>query len=171
MDQQEYDFADSESIANLGLRFLSPTEVARLHVFPLSEEYPADSPFIIEDTNSSATTCAQDTLTSIRAFNPRLAQCAEAPFLKFPEKLKAIQRYKLLGNSLNVWVVAELLRGVLFADHPGSPLPVYTAINETTEEAGEIPTSQKHSIDEGSQDSKESSEEKDRGSKRVKADS
>lgn len=170
MDQQEYDFADSESIANLGLRFLSPTEVARLHVFPLKEERPADSPFFTGDTNSSATTHVQDTLTTIRPFNPRLAQSAEGPFLKFPEKLKAIQRYKLLGNSLNVWVVAELLRGVLFANHPGSPQPVYAAVKETTEETGEITTSQKHSIDEESQDSKENSE-KDRESKRVKADS
>lgn len=64
-------------------------------------------------------------MTTIRPFNPRLAQGPEGPFLRFSDKLKALQRYKLLGNSLNVWVVAELLRGVLFADHPGAPRPGY----------------------------------------------
>ncbi|GJJ69938.1 tRNA (cytosine38-C5)-methyltransferase [Entomortierella parvispora] len=172
MDQQEYDFADSESIANLGLRFLSPTEVARLHVFPLKEECPSDSPFAIKDANSSVTTELQDTLTSIRPFNPRLAQNAEGPFLKFPEKLKAIQRYKLLGNSLNVWVVAELLRAMLFANLAGSPKPVYTIIQEGGKETSEVPTSQKHPIDEEGQESKaEDAEETDHEAKRAKADS
>lgn len=131
MDQQEYDFSNSESIADLGLRFLTPAEVARIHVFPLDEKHGSPNPF--ENTTTTGTVesgpssehCSGDSLTVVRPFNPRLAQGPEGPFLRFPDKLKALQRYKLLGNSLNVWVVAELLRGVLFADHPGAPRPEY----------------------------------------------
>jgi hypothetical protein len=133
MDQQEYDFSNSESIADLGLRFLTPTEVARIHVFPLDERHGLSNPF--ETTSSTNNTTpvtgygVEDSLTTVRPFNPRLVQGPEGPFLRFPEKLKALQRYKLLGNSLNVWVVAELLRGILFADHLGAPLPVYQPAN------------------------------------------
>ncbi|KAG0061834.1 tRNA (cytosine-5-)-methyltransferase [Linnemannia elongata] len=131
MDQQEYDFSNSESIADLGLRFLTPTEVARIHVFPLDEKHGSPNPFestTITSTVESGPTSEHssgDSLTAVRPFNPRLAQRPEGPFLRFPDKLKALQRYKLLGNSLNVWVVAELLRGVLFAEHPGAPRPKY----------------------------------------------
>ncbi|KAG0253736.1 tRNA (cytosine-5-)-methyltransferase [Mortierella polycephala] len=125
MDQQEYDFENSESIADLGLRFFSPTEVARLHVFPLKEELNADSPFDTTTNTNPSNEQETTTLTTVRPFNPRSTQSLDGPFLQFPGKLKALQRYKLLGNSLNVWVVAELLRGVLFADHPGYPQPIY----------------------------------------------
>ncbi|KAF9934571.1 C-5 cytosine-specific DNA methylase [Modicella reniformis] len=126
MEQEEYDFGDSESIAELGLRFFSPTEVARIHVFPLKEEL--ESEIDHESLTSESTTSklpVEETLTSVRPFSPRLVRNLKGPFLRFPDKLTALQKYRLLGNSLNVWVVAELLRGVLFADHPGSPLPVY----------------------------------------------
>ena len=121
MDQQEYDFGDSESIAELGLRFFTPTEVARLHVFPLEGAKQDDS----FEQNVQEPEPTRSTLTTTRPFNPRQAQSGSGPFLKFPDKLKALQRYKLLGNSLNVWVVAELLRGVLFAEHAGAPQPSY----------------------------------------------
>ncbi|KAG0317679.1 C-5 cytosine-specific DNA methylase [Dissophora globulifera] len=155
MDQTEYDFSDSKSIAALGLRFFSPTEVARLHVFPLPEEESGsykicDIPDKDKDISNSAP--RSETLTMVRTFNPHLAQSADGPFLKFPEKLKALQRYKLLGNSLNVWVVAELLRGVLFADHPGRPLPEYHDPEQSTNESIQdstvtsSSTTEKHSI-------------------------
>jgi len=130
MNQREYDFGDSESIADLGLRFLTPTEVARIHVFPLDERHGPTNPFEGADNSSTADS---GSLTTVRPFNPRLAQGPEGPFLRFPEKLKALQRYKLLGNSLNVWVVAELLRGVLFADHPTAPRPEYLAADSNDE--------------------------------------
>ncbi|KAF9084032.1 tRNA (cytosine-5-)-methyltransferase [Mortierella sp. AD031] len=154
MDQQEYDFGDSESIADLGLRFLTPTEVARIHVFPLDEKHGSANPF--ESTSTSTTSAvdsgsAGDSLTTVRPFNPRPTQGSEGPFLRFPDKLKALQRYKLLGNSLNVWVVAELLRGVLFADHPGAPQPEYQpGENSIDEGKTEEPVTGSSSLNEGS---------------------
>ncbi|KAG0004470.1 tRNA (cytosine-5-)-methyltransferase [Entomortierella chlamydospora] len=142
MDQEVYDFSNSESIADLGLRFFSPTEVARLHVFPLNEKRDDDNMSEtgdVSDEKSIADSSSQS-LTSVRPFNPRLSQNPSGPFLQFPEKLKAIQRYKLLGNSLNVWVVAELLRGILFADHPGNPQPVYRVVESNGGERGERAT-------------------------------
>lgn len=142
MDQTEYDFSNSESIADLGLRFFTPTEVARLHVFPLEESR------VIEGVlDSSAAYESNDTITSVRPFQPHLVQ-SQGPFLKFSSKLKAIQRYKLLGNSLNVWVVAELLRGILFAEHKGSPLPVYLEASDVDAEEDHLKT-QKHAIEGG----------------------
>ncbi|KAF8926942.1 tRNA (cytosine-5-)-methyltransferase, partial [Dissophora ornata] len=152
MDQVEHDFEDSESIAELGLRFFSPTEVARLHVFPLKDQRELEDAFeIIGRENSTST--SQETLTAIRPFNPRLAQGPNDPYLQFPEKLKALQRYKLLGNSLNVWVVAELLRGVLFAGHTGKPLPEYrkfkdgAAQSPEATKSAESSSSTKHGIE------------------------
>ncbi|KAF9125565.1 tRNA (cytosine-5-)-methyltransferase [Mortierella sp. GBA39] len=141
MDQQEYDYSNSESIADLGLRFLTPTEVARIHVFPLDEKHGSHGPFESTsttdniETGSSSELSSEDSLTTVRPFNPRLAQGPEGPFLRFPDKLKALQRYKLLGNSLNVWVVAELLRGVLFADHPGTPRLEYQLADDSDNES------------------------------------
>ncbi|KAF9562817.1 tRNA (cytosine-5-)-methyltransferase [Mortierella alpina] len=146
MDQQDYDFGNSESIAELDLRFFTPTEVARLHVFPLEDDQHED-PFKRSDPEPEQ---SASTLTTTRPFNPRQAQSASGPFLKFPEKLKALQRYKLLGNSLNVWVVAELLRGILFADHPGVPQPTYRQLESCAEQmACTIPESlnNKHAIE------------------------
>lgn len=144
MDQQEYDFSNSESIAELGLRFLTPTEVARIHVFPLDERHDSLSPFASTTSTDnvelgSLEHSSGDSLTTVRSFNPRLAQGPEGPFLRFPDKLKSLQRYKLLGNSLNVWVVAELLRGVLFADHPGAPRPEYQPADGDSERTAEKP--------------------------------
>ncbi|KAG0326187.1 tRNA (cytosine-5-)-methyltransferase [Podila humilis] len=152
--QQEYDFSNSEAIAALGLRFLTPTEVARLHVFPLDE-----TPRVMIQSNDEAEEeeeetkidikndvqehgqllreiTVKNTVTTVRKFRPDLVvQTQTGPFLKFPKKLTAIQRYKLLGNSLNVWVVAELLRGILFAGHLGNPQPMYNGevVESTTE--------------------------------------
>ncbi|KAG9063808.1 tRNA (cytosine-5-)-methyltransferase [Linnemannia hyalina] len=141
MDQQEYDYSNSESIADLGLRFLTPTEVARIHVFPLDEKHGSHDPFESTSTTDNIESgspsghSSGDSLTTVRPFNPRLAQGPEGPFLRFPDKLKALQRYKLLGNSLNVWVVAELLRGVLFADHPGTPRLEYQLADDSDNES------------------------------------
>ncbi|KAG0374436.1 tRNA (cytosine-5-)-methyltransferase [Mortierella sp. AD032] len=158
MDQLKYDFSNSESIADLGLRFLTPTEVARIHVFPLDERHRSPNPFEstrnLDNVGSGSEHSAGDSLTTIRPFNPRLAQGPEGPFLRFPDKLKALQRYKLLGNSLNVWVVAELLRGILFADHPGTPLPEYQPTDSNNEGS---PASNTEKITTGSSNNAESS--------------
>jgi tRNA (cytosine38-C5)-methyltransferase len=70
---QEIDFKDVQTLMKLKLRFLTPTEIARLHALPID-----------------------------------LGQ------FKFPEKLSIKQRYKLLGNSLNVHVVYNLFMHHLF---------------------------------------------------------
>ena len=49
-------------------------------------------------------------LTKPRPFTP--PHCL--PHLEFPDSVTLMQRYRLLGNSLNCWVVAELLRCELF---------------------------------------------------------
>ncbi|KAF8943304.1 hypothetical protein BGZ52_011771 [Haplosporangium bisporale] len=174
MDQTEYDFSKSESIADLGLRFFTPTEVARLHVFPLEEARIIEG---VQDSN--AVDIAKDTVTSVRSFQPHLVQ-SQGPFLKFPPKLKAIQRYKLLGNSLNVWVVAELLRGILFAEHEGSPQPEYLEASHIGAVEDHVKT-QKHAIEDAStiqpaeagehtQEIRSQKGDEEREAKRVKAD-
>ncbi|KAF8948516.1 tRNA (cytosine-5-)-methyltransferase [Haplosporangium gracile] len=164
MEQQEYDFSNSESIADLGLRFLTPTEVARIHVFPLDEKRESPNPF--ESTNTadnvesgSSELSSGDSLTTVRPFNPRLAQGPEGPFLQFPDTMKALHRYKLLGNSLNVWVVAELLRGVLFADHPGAPRPEYQSAESNAEKAATGSSNNAESSNGGKHDITTSEEE------------
>lgn len=177
MEQEEYNFEDSESIADLGLRFFSPTEVARLHVFPLKDEEGHESGFDDKGSPSESLTTSpeSETLTSVRSFHPQLARKPNGPFLQFPNKLAALQRYRLLGNSLNVWVIAELLRGVLFADHPGHPLPVYHPVdtecraNASSEKATERPVSLKHGAEEGGDD-EANTDDAPRDSKRHKTE-
>ncbi|KAI9259669.1 S-adenosyl-L-methionine-dependent methyltransferase [Phascolomyces articulosus] len=91
----KHDWSDPKSLLELGLRFLSPKEISRLHAFPVPE-YQLQS-------NDSC-------LTKPRLFNP--PHCL--PHLNFPDSVTLMQRYRLLGNSLNCWVVAELLRCELF---------------------------------------------------------
>ncbi|KAI8613311.1 S-adenosyl-L-methionine-dependent methyltransferase [Chytriomyces sp. MP71] len=70
MEVSEYNFEDNASIVELGLRFLTPVEVARLHAFPIDTEGAACSAYMHQ--------------------------------LVFPESIPVSQKYKLLGNSLNV---------------------------------------------------------------------
>ncbi|KAJ3118854.1 C-5 cytosine-specific DNA methylase [Phlyctochytrium bullatum] len=71
--ETDINFEDTPSLLRLRLRFLSPTEVARLHAFPVD------------------------------------AKDGEEPRLAFPDDVPNKQRWALLGNSLNVKVVATLL--------------------------------------------------------------
>ncbi|KAI8143369.1 S-adenosyl-L-methionine-dependent methyltransferase [Fennellomyces sp. T-0311] len=86
---------DVESLLELGLRFLTPIEVARLHAFPMPEYHLQSLPKKGDKPGP---------------FSP--PHCK--PHLDFPETVNLMQRYRLLGNSLNCWVVAELLRCELF---------------------------------------------------------
>lgn len=52
----------------------------------------------------------QQVAYAARAFSPP----DQEPHLEFPEHVSLSQRYRLLGNSLNCWVVSELLRCELF---------------------------------------------------------
>ncbi|KAJ2742456.1 hypothetical protein GGI20_004471 [Coemansia sp. BCRC 34301] len=89
LEVAESGFKSPERLLDLGLRFFSPKEVALLHHFPYTEEGN-------EDLHG--------------------AQTAPKYLLKFPSSITQRQRLQLLGNSLNVEVVAELLRQVLFSD-------------------------------------------------------
>lgn len=79
---QEVDFSDPETVLSLGLRFLTPLEVGRLHCFPM---------------DSASTT-------------------KEEKPLEFPPSLTIKQQWKLLGNSLNVKVVGDLMTMYLFTE-------------------------------------------------------
>ncbi|KAI7887527.1 S-adenosyl-L-methionine-dependent methyltransferase [Lichtheimia hyalospora FSU 10163] len=98
MEHIDYDWNDPESLLELGLRFLTPVEIARLHAFP-TQEYQLQS-----SNNSDANTLGPRQFTA--------PSCL--PHLEFPDTVNRMQRYRLLGNSLNCWVVAELLRCELF---------------------------------------------------------
>ncbi|CAG8503526.1 4915_t:CDS:2 [Ambispora leptoticha] len=114
----EYDFTNPGSLLELGLRFFTPLEVARLHAFPIK---PLETPHeTSENSPEQDTSFAEDSdatkLANIpRAFNPKLLVSSINPvYLEFTDDISIIQRHRLLGNSLNVWVVAELFRCVLF---------------------------------------------------------
>ncbi|SAM07633.1 hypothetical protein [Absidia glauca] len=87
---------DTASLLEFGLRFLTPTEIGRLHAFPMASDSPAPSQ-------------EEEAGVPRRFFAP-----TGLPHLCFPEGVTRQQQYRLLGNSLNCWVVAELLRCVLF---------------------------------------------------------
>ncbi|KAJ3415420.1 C-5 cytosine-specific DNA methylase [Chytridiales sp. JEL 0842] len=80
-----------EAAQTLGLRFFTPVEIARLHAFPIDDRAP--QPHYQEGV----------------VYKPL------TPF-RFPDELSLVQRYRVLGNSLNVKVVGELLRCVVFND-------------------------------------------------------
>ncbi|KAJ3021858.1 UNVERIFIED_CONTAM: C-5 cytosine-specific DNA methylase [Siphonaria sp. JEL0065] len=80
MEVTQPNFDDNASIVDLGLRFFTPTEVARLHAFP------------IDATDSTP----------------------GAHKLEFPKSVSLSQQYKLLGNSLNVKVIGELMKHSFF---------------------------------------------------------
>ncbi|KAI8922337.1 S-adenosyl-L-methionine-dependent methyltransferase [Powellomyces hirtus] len=79
---------DQSALLTLGLRFFSPTEVARLHAFPITGEAELHN----------------------RDGSPRASRHAFA----FPDSISMAQRWRLLGNSLNCRVVGVLMRDVLF---------------------------------------------------------
>jgi tRNA (cytosine38-C5)-methyltransferase len=70
-------YQNTNELLNKGLRYLTPTEVARLHCFPIDGAAGSGHKF------------------------------------SFPEDVSLIQRWRLLGNSLNCRVVSELLKVLL----------------------------------------------------------
>ncbi|KAJ1552096.1 C-5 cytosine-specific DNA methylase, partial [Cladochytrium tenue] len=79
------DFSDTPSLLRHGLRFLTPTEVARLHAFP------------VDGVNGDSSSSGGDGGGTVHGFS-------------FPADVTLRQRWALLGNSLNCRVVAALLR-------------------------------------------------------------
>jgi len=74
---QDLDYSDRSSLLKAGLRFFTPSEIARLHVFPI-DSLKADG--------------------------------LETMEFEFPNELTLRQKWQLLGNSLNVLVVGELIK-------------------------------------------------------------
>ncbi|RKO83306.1 S-adenosyl-L-methionine-dependent methyltransferase, partial [Blyttiomyces helicus] len=68
--------------------FFTPTEIARLHAFPIDGASPTPPP-------------ARPSAPARHAF-------------AFPDTLSTVQRWRVLGNSMNVKVVGELMRCALF---------------------------------------------------------
>ncbi|KAI8072787.1 S-adenosyl-L-methionine-dependent methyltransferase [Gongronella butleri] len=104
MEVTEYQWHDPASLVDLGLRFLTPIEVASLHAFPLPSAGP------LAQSGEGEEKPAAVARSEPRAF----VAPSQAPYLAFPEEITTQQRYRLLGNSLNCWVVSELYRVVLF---------------------------------------------------------
>ncbi|CAB4405167.1 unnamed protein product [Rhizophagus irregularis] len=92
-----YNFEDPSSLLDLKLRFFTPEEVARLHTFPLKSQSSITQGRMVQ-----------------RSCNNLLKSNYNGPYLDFPENISIIQKYRLLGNSLNCFVVSELLRYILF---------------------------------------------------------
>ncbi|CAG8509103.1 20809_t:CDS:2 [Dentiscutata erythropus] len=105
----DYNFENPKSLLELGLRFFTPTEIAKLHAFPLKSHL---------SSNSSRKN--ENVIDSIDNYTPKLYNCFElmqtSNYLEFPDDISIIQKYRLLGNGLNIFVVSELLRCVLFSD-------------------------------------------------------
>ncbi|KAJ3234369.1 C-5 cytosine-specific DNA methylase [Chytriomyces hyalinus] len=76
----------SAAVETYGLRFFSPMEVARLHGFPVKDSQAVSEPVGKEKGKE----------------------------FSFPAESTLIQRYRVLGNSLNVVVVAGLLKYAVF---------------------------------------------------------
>ncbi|CAG8470804.1 905_t:CDS:2 [Paraglomus occultum] len=116
--QVEYNFSNPVSLLNLGIRFFTPLEIARLHAFPVEwgwgfwkdnnyDHYSDD------DGQCNLNDKQHNNSKLPRTFHPNLLGSDK---FTFPENITNIQKYRLLGNSLNVWVVAELFRCVLFTE-------------------------------------------------------
>jgi tRNA (cytosine38-C5)-methyltransferase len=86
-----------------GLRYFTPCEIARLHHFPV----PA---FAHHRTYQSASPLPSSSPASFGAHNN---ECDSDSLFEFPPSITLRQQYALLGNSLNVYVVAQLLRYLL----------------------------------------------------------
>ncbi|KAI8983883.1 S-adenosyl-L-methionine-dependent methyltransferase [Pilobolus umbonatus] len=90
MECRDYNWDDTLSLLKFGLRFLTPLEVARLHAFPSdSNKFPAVNNDVYVPPDCK-------------------------PHLDFPDGMSLMEQYRLLGNSLNCWVVAQLYRHHLF---------------------------------------------------------
>ncbi|RIA82926.1 hypothetical protein C1645_834584, partial [Glomus cerebriforme] len=96
-----YNFEEPSSLLELELRFFTPKEIARLHTFPLKSQTLYENPIYHEKTIPIS-------------YDNFLKRNYNGPYLEFPENISIKQKYRMLGNSLNCFVVSELLRCILF---------------------------------------------------------
>ncbi|KAJ3182755.1 C-5 cytosine-specific DNA methylase [Geranomyces variabilis] len=85
--ETDYQPDDQQAILNVGMRFFTPTEVARLHAFPIDGE------------------------AAIHGGDATRPPPPHA--FSFPSSVSLAQKWRLLGNSLNVRVVGTLIRDIL----------------------------------------------------------
>ncbi|KAI8818991.1 S-adenosyl-L-methionine-dependent methyltransferase [Fimicolochytrium jonesii] len=88
---KQIDPASHPAVLSLRPRFFTPTEVARLHAFPVDSSPSSSSPSNTDDSAGM-----------------------ERHGFSFPASITLAQKWRLLGNSLNVRVVGVLMRDVLF---------------------------------------------------------
>ncbi|CAG8671604.1 26830_t:CDS:2, partial [Racocetra persica] len=104
----DYDFENPKSLLELGLRYFTPLEIAKLHAFPLKSQLSTNpnrkNENIIDSINNNYAPKLYNDFKLMQSSN----------YLEFSDDISLIQKYRLLGNSLNVFVVSELLRCVLF---------------------------------------------------------
>ena len=93
----------------LGLRFFTPKEVAKLHTFPLKSQ--SFNSMTTHENQLNESLYHEKTIP--RSYYS-LERNYRGPYLEFPENVSIIQKHRMLGNSLNCFVVSELLRCILF---------------------------------------------------------
>lgn len=86
---------DLDTLRALRLRFFTPLEIANLHGFPASMQFPPEV-----------------TVKQVRSLRPPHSRSS----LCSAHDCALTQRYKLLGNSLSVTVVSRLLHHLLGLD-------------------------------------------------------
>ncbi|KAI8614644.1 S-adenosyl-L-methionine-dependent methyltransferase [Chytriomyces sp. MP71] len=96
-----------------GLRFFSPNEVARLHGFPVKDGVTSKSQG--ENRNDKEDQREGFDLQGQVKEGEGASVRLDGDF-SFPPDTTLIQRYRVLGNSLNVVVVAGLLRHILLKE-------------------------------------------------------
>ncbi|KAJ2377241.1 hypothetical protein IW150_001494 [Coemansia sp. RSA 2607] len=104
LDIVENGFGSPDRLLDLGLRFFSPQEVAKLHHFPYTSNSEAECASCTKTDDPGKSTSDNTSPQPIRYK------------LSFPKQISQKQQLKLLGNSLNVHVVAELIKHILFAE-------------------------------------------------------
>ncbi|CAG8534375.1 11212_t:CDS:2 [Funneliformis caledonium] len=104
-----YNFENPSSLLDIELRYFTPEEVANLHAFPIKLQHFKVVTFFENPLNEAI---YQETSIP-KSYNFSKNNYKGSSF-EFPENISTLQKYKLLGNSLNCFVISELLRCILF---------------------------------------------------------
>ncbi|TPX35864.1 DNA (cytosine-5-)-methyltransferase [Synchytrium microbalum] len=99
---KSFEYLNPQTLIDLKPRFFTPTECARLHGLPLREQ-DGDANLKLRGL-------------PLQEQGGSEGKCNDKHYFEFPSSLSRIQCYKLVGNSLNVVVVSELMKHALFSD-------------------------------------------------------
>ncbi|CAG8584319.1 13461_t:CDS:10 [Acaulospora morrowiae] len=94
LEVTDYDFENPGSLLELGLRYFTPLEVAKLHAFPIESQK-------VENDDSSFSEQEDANCFRIKPYDPT-SKIETTAYLEFPNDISIIQKHRLLGNSLNV---------------------------------------------------------------------